>query len=165
MLLDQRFEMNGKAYATDAETLDVLRGIVPAAKETGDGSAVIALMTAGEMSGRVREVAIKVSARLVKINDPGHGWLKVPLVDLAVVGCEKEITLYSFYDDKYAYLEEDQDMGTYLDALDRLGQKRPAITEKNVQHFNRDGGRIPQIEQLAPGYWDLLRAYAQKEGV
>jgi hypothetical protein len=47
------FEMNGKAYSTDPATLEVLRSIVPAAKQANDMSAVIAVMTLGEMSGRI----------------------------------------------------------------------------------------------------------------
>lgn len=50
------FEMNGKAYRTDAATLEVLRSIVPAAKRANDFSAVIAVMTLGEQAGRVVEV-------------------------------------------------------------------------------------------------------------
>ena len=50
------FEMNGKTYQTDTETLNVLRSIVPAAKRTEDASAVTAVMTMGLMSGRIVEV-------------------------------------------------------------------------------------------------------------
>lgn len=50
------FEMNGKGYSTDAETLEVLRSIVPAAKQAGDMSAVIAVMTLGEMAGRIVQI-------------------------------------------------------------------------------------------------------------
>lgn len=48
------FEMNGKAYRTDAATLDMLRSIVPAAKATGDSSAVEFAMVLGEMAGRIK---------------------------------------------------------------------------------------------------------------
>lgn len=51
------FEMNGRGYETDAETLDVLRGIVPAAKASGDMSAVIAVMELGQTGGRIRKMA------------------------------------------------------------------------------------------------------------
>jgi len=50
------FEMNGKGYETDRETLNVLRSIVPAAKQTGDTSAVEAVMGLGLMVGRIREM-------------------------------------------------------------------------------------------------------------
>jgi hypothetical protein len=49
-----RFELNGTWYETDAETLALLRQIIPSARETGDSSAVIAVMALGEMTGRIR---------------------------------------------------------------------------------------------------------------
>ena len=52
----QTFEMDGKAYRTDAETLALLREIVPAAKATGDASAVAAVMVAGLATGRIVEL-------------------------------------------------------------------------------------------------------------
>jgi len=48
------FEINGNAYQTDAQTLDVLRSIVPAAKAANDFSAVIAVMALGQAGGRIR---------------------------------------------------------------------------------------------------------------
>lgn len=51
------FEMNGKAYETDTETLNVLRSIVPAAKATSDTTAVAAVMYLGLQTGRIREAA------------------------------------------------------------------------------------------------------------
>ena len=47
------FEMNGNAYSTDAETLEVLRSIVPSAKVANDMSAVILVMDLGEATGRI----------------------------------------------------------------------------------------------------------------
>jgi hypothetical protein len=38
------------------------------------------------------------SDHLTAINDPGHGWLRVPLADIAGLGIEEEITSYSFID-------------------------------------------------------------------
>jgi hypothetical protein len=55
-IMNQTFEMNGKAYATDRETLDVLRSIVPAAKAAGDMSAVMAVMDMGIATGRIIEI-------------------------------------------------------------------------------------------------------------
>lgn len=45
--------------------------------------------------------------------DPGHGWLRVPLKELRPI--QDKITAYSYMNNKYAYLEEDCDMGTFLD--------------------------------------------------
>ena len=52
------FEMNGKAYQTDADTLDVLRGIVPAAKAANDFSAVSVVMYLGLAAGRIVELGL-----------------------------------------------------------------------------------------------------------
>lgn len=50
------FELNGITYKTDAETLSVLRSIMPSAKETGDSSAVMAVIFLGERFGRIVRV-------------------------------------------------------------------------------------------------------------
>lgn len=47
------FEMNGKGYRTDSETLEVLRSIVPDARAANDTSAVQALMDLGLAAGRI----------------------------------------------------------------------------------------------------------------
>ena len=60
------FEMNGKGYSTDEETLDLLRKIVPSAKEAVDFSAVTAIMALGLKTGRIKEHAealVDASAR------------------------------------------------------------------------------------------------------
>lgn len=51
------FEMNGTTYQTDAATLNLLRSIVPAAKDSGDVTAVAAVMALGLKSGRIVELA------------------------------------------------------------------------------------------------------------
>lgn len=48
------FELNGERYVTDAETLDVIRRIAPAAQSSGDASAVAAMMELGLLTGRIR---------------------------------------------------------------------------------------------------------------
>lgn len=54
--MTETFEMNGKTYRTDAETLAVLRSIVPSAHATTDASAVAAVMVLGIQNGRIVEV-------------------------------------------------------------------------------------------------------------
>jgi len=51
------FEMNGKDYETDTDTLNLLRSLVPDAKKANDMSAVIAVMVLGEAGGRIRQIA------------------------------------------------------------------------------------------------------------
>ena len=62
--------------------------------------------------------------KLKKINDPGHGWLSVPLKLVKELGIEKEISVYSYMSLTRAYLEEDSDMGILLNKL----------KEKNIEY-------------------------------
>lgn len=55
-MMEATFEMNGKFYVTDKETLSVLRSVMPSAKSSNDFSAVAAIMTLGQMTNRFREV-------------------------------------------------------------------------------------------------------------
>lgn len=55
--MQTKFEMNGTIYATDAETLNVLRSVIGSAKSSNDFSAVAAIMILGQQTGRVRETA------------------------------------------------------------------------------------------------------------
>ena len=50
--------------------------------------------------------------------DPGHGWLRVPTSLIKRLNLTKEITGLSYISPskKYMYLEEDVDMGTFLEA-------------------------------------------------
>ena len=52
------FKMNGKAYQTDDETLELLRDIIPQAKRAGDFSAVMLVMDLGEHTGRIKEMTL-----------------------------------------------------------------------------------------------------------
>ena len=47
-----------------------------------------------------------------KIDDPAHGWLKVPLSEVQDSGAN--ISKYSYKDENHAYLEEDSDMYKFL---------------------------------------------------
>jgi hypothetical protein len=47
------FELNGKTYRTDTETVEMLRGLVEAAKATGDSTAVMAVLFLGIKAGRI----------------------------------------------------------------------------------------------------------------
>jgi hypothetical protein len=62
--LTMTFEMNGKGYRTDPETLTVLRSIVPAAKASGDSSAVEVMMELGIMNHRIVEMPAMLAAVL-----------------------------------------------------------------------------------------------------
>lgn len=55
-MMQATFEMGGKVYTADAETLEVLCSIIPSAKATGDLSAVGAVMILGLEAGRIVEM-------------------------------------------------------------------------------------------------------------
>lgn len=48
------FEINGRTYTATADALRLMRKAVPAARATGDWSAVAAIMLLGEMNGEIR---------------------------------------------------------------------------------------------------------------
>jgi len=55
--LTERFRIDGRTYATDAETLRVLETAYPRMIASGDGSAVICVMVLGLRAGRVRAIS------------------------------------------------------------------------------------------------------------
>ena len=54
-------------------------------------------------------------------SDAGHGWLAVKLADLKMLGIEADITDFSYVKGKTAYLEEDKDASTYINAMKAKG--------------------------------------------
>lgn len=50
------------------------------------------------------------------IEDPGHGWLEVPIGELHALGIADQISTYSYFDrvKGFAYLEEDCDATTFI---------------------------------------------------
>ena len=54
-------------------------------------------------------------------SDAGHGWLAVKLADLKMLGIESVITDFSYVKGKTAYLEEDKDATTYINAMKAKG--------------------------------------------
>ena len=53
--------------------------------------------------------------------DPGHGWIKAPKALLEQLGIANEITPYSYQRGNFAYLEEDCDASTLLEAARKAG--------------------------------------------
>jgi hypothetical protein len=98
----------------------------------------------------------ELSTHLTFIADPGHGWLKVPLAEIAALGIEGEISPYSFIKGNYAYLEEDCDCPSYLEARAGQGYPQPAITEQYVDRFERPylAFHDPSLDAT---FWDKLR--------
>jgi hypothetical protein len=48
------------------------------------------------------------------IQDPGHGWIKVPVALLLELNIADNISVYSYYRDGFAYLEEDCDAARFM---------------------------------------------------
>lgn len=63
------------------------------------------------------------------IQDYGHGWVEAPLKDVKKSGVSKDITSYSYKDKKFAYLEEDLDAQSFLEAMRLKGY---TITLNNI---------------------------------
>ena len=55
------------------------------------------------------------------IQDPAHGWVKVPKKMLLDLGIAEKISHYSYVRNEYAYLEEDGDLSTFLQACEERG--------------------------------------------
>lgn len=62
--------------------------------------------------------------------DSGHGWLEVTYEELIDLGITKRITNWSYRDGEKVYLEEDIDVGTYIDAVKE--QRGLVVTVKNL---------------------------------
>lgn len=56
-----------------------------------------------------------ITQQYIYHQDPGHGWVAVPVAELVELGIRKQITSYSYVssDAKTAYLEEDCDAATW----------------------------------------------------
>jgi hypothetical protein len=68
------------------------------------------------------------------VQDSGHGWVEVPLKDVKQSGVLKDITLYSYKNNKYAYLEEDLDAQTFLSAMESKGYTI-TLNNKHIEDF------------------------------
>ena len=53
--------------------------------------------------------------------DPGHGWLEVPVTDLQELGLSiGDFTKYSYRRGENVYLEEDLDAGVFVNAYEAM---------------------------------------------
>jgi hypothetical protein len=87
------------------------------------------------------------------IQDPGHGWLKVPVRDVMRHMFERpgqdehwpyqerRISWFSPINGAYIYLEEDCDMGAFLAALEEDGIGKPNIHSVIVEDGDKRNPR------------------------
>ena len=107
---------------------------------------------------------LEISAHLTFIFDPGHGWLRVPLADIAALGIEGDISEYSFIDGRFAYrstalttsLEEDCDYAVFAEACNAQNIPLPEIRDRYVERFDRGRPGFGD-PQFSPEFWDKLR--------
>ncbi len=71
----------------------------------------------------------------VRIHDPGHSWLEVPIKDVRDSGAYDKITAYSPIKGSKMYLEEDCDMYTFYKAMKDKGYTIN-ITDVHVDDFD-----------------------------
>ena len=64
--------------------------------------------------------------------DPGHGWVEVPRFMLEKLGVDGLITQYSYQRGNLVYLEEDQDLNTFLMAYREHYEQDPDLREVHV---------------------------------
>jgi len=64
------------------------------------------------------------------IQDPGHGWLKVPISLLLDLGIHSQISSYSYLRKTHAYLEEDIDAGKFIEAYNEKNGSDPKYRHK-----------------------------------
>jgi len=81
--------------------------------------------------------------KYVFYEDPGHGWLKVPLKELEELGIADKISAYSYMKGSHAYLEEDRDAPIFKKMMEAEGR----TVELDVNFSNRSS-RIRRY----PGY-------------
>ena len=75
-------------------------------------------------------------------SDPGHGWMAVKLSKLKMFGIEDKISSYSFVKGKTAYLEEDCDATTFIQAAKARGidvkiKEGPQRDRSPIRYFKR----------------------------
>jgi hypothetical protein len=98
----------------------------------------------------------ELSTHLTFLSDPGHGWLRVPLVEIVALEIEGQISPYSFIQGQHAFLEEDCDCPRYLQARASRGFPPPVIEARFVERFIRPELRF-QDSDLDPAFWERFR--------
>lgn len=84
-------------------------------------------------------------------SDSGHAWMAVPLEELEELDITDKITTCSYMLNDMAYLEEDLDAGTFINALKE--QKGRELTNENFKESYQDGdSRIRNYNRYTANY-------------
>lgn len=62
-----------------------------------------------------------VKRKLTHFSDPGHGWVSVSFKDLIHLGIVHDISSFSYMNATRAFLEEDSDFSTFMNAAQGAG--------------------------------------------
>lgn len=68
---------------------------------------------------------------MIFYQDPGHGWLKVPMKYIKELSIENDISSYSYKLGEFVYLEEDSDVSAFINAL----FKKTGLPEEDKPRF------------------------------
>ena len=110
---------------------------------------------------------LKAGKRYTFTEDPGHGWLVVPVKDVQALGIADQITPYSYLSPKggKVYLEEDHDAGIFVRAYaEHFGLEEDALwkqiavtnsidraaTCRNYDSFSPEKIASPEIQPALP---------------
>ena len=80
----------------------------------------------------VEGVTIAPQEKYIFHQDPGHGWVEVPMAELRLLGIAGKITPYSYRIGNRAFLEEDCDAGTWEKAWKEKFGHLPQLVEVHL---------------------------------
>lgn len=89
--------------------------------------------------------AIQELSHYVLYDDPGHAWLRVTRKELEELNILKSISIYSYEQGQFVYLEEDCDLSIFLKA------KGVEYHELNASEFNDDSNIVRSMQPLKGG--------------
>ncbi len=80
-------------------------------------------------------------------SDPSHAWVKVPIETLMELGIHTNISKFSFKKGEYAYLEEDRDLGIFIEAMKKAGKsvtfkEYPTDRQSRVRGYDSYTGEV-----------------------
>ncbi len=99
------------------------------------------------------------------LQDPGHGWIKVPNTLLVRLGISQAISPYSYIRQFHSYLEEDCDAALFVEAMRyygviiKLRHRTARIRESRIRNYDR----YPSPPNYELVRQSLLREYRQQE--
>ena len=87
--------------------------------------------------------------RFIFHGDPGHAWLEVPLSLIKEYGLEKDISSYSYINEKsgMVFLEEDSDMPKFLKAF----QRETGLIPDLFDNYTKSDSTVRQLPRYTGG--------------